>query len=310
MNPSDNPTPAPSSPSDKHTVVLIVDIVHSTALYESLGNLKARAAVGGCLAELSELVTAAEGRVIKSMGDGLLCTFPSAEQAVNAALGMYKPAASRDLAIRVGVDGGEFLEEGGDIFGDVVNTTSRIANLTKPDEVLISRLIRDDLPRFTQSLLGSVQPVMVKGKSAPLELYSFLEGTETGTMIAFAPVTPARELVSLVLSYGGATCTVDSKRAEVQLGREPGNDLVVANQYVSRHHSRIYYRGGKFVLVDQSANGTYLEPTGEAKIVLRREEGLLHGSGRIYLGFDPAEDQAEPVLYQLVRGSTEEPSSD
>lgn len=302
MNSDDHQSEA-SSPPDGTTVVLIVDVVHSTALYERVGNVEARAAVGGCLAQLSDVVAKFQGRVVKSMGDGLLCTFADANEAVRAALDMLKPAAQHELHLRIGVDAGEILEQDGDIFGDVVNTASRIANLSKPDEILVSRKIRSGLPRFIQAMLNGVQPIMVKGKSAPLELYSLLESSQTGTMMAFSVDDKAREASSLVLSYGGATHTVDAGHGQVQMGREPGNDLVITHQYASRHHARVYYKGGKFILVDESANGTYLEPSGQRPIALRREEGLLLGSGRIYLGFDPDRSEAEAVVYRVERGS-------
>jgi hypothetical protein len=54
------------------------------------------------------------------------------------------------------------------------------------------------------------------------------------------------------------------------------------------------------MLADQSANGTYLVPGNDRTLVLRREETLLHGSGRIYLGADPDASSTEPVLYRLV----------
>jgi hypothetical protein len=287
--------------------VLIVDVVHSTALYERIGNVEARAAVGGCLAKLSGVVAKFHGRVVKSMGDGLLCTFPGATEAVRAALEMLKPAAQHELRLRIGVDAGEVLEQSDDIFGDVVNTASRIANLSKPDEILVSRKVRNGLPRFIQAMLNGVQPIMVKGKSAPLELYSLLESPQPGTMMGFSVADDAREVTSLVLSYGGATHTVDAGHGQVRMGREPGNDLVVTHQYASRHHARVYYKGGKFILVDESANGTYLEPSGQRPIALRREEGLLLGSGRIHLGFDPDKSEAEAVVYRVERGGRPSP---
>jgi predicted component of type VI protein secretion system len=73
----------------------------------------------------------------------------------------------------------------------------------------------------------------------------------------------------------------------------------VAHKLVSRRHASVHYRGGKFVLVDESANGTFLVPEGHRTIVLRREEALLHGSGRIYLGADPDADPTEAVEFRV-----------
>ena len=52
----------------------------------------------------------------------------------------------------------------------------------------------------------------------------------------------------------------------------------------SRQHARIERRGDKYMLIDQSTNGTYLAPRGEQEMLLRREEVLLQGSATICFG--------------------------
>ncbi|MGH8634563.1 MAG: FHA domain-containing protein [Burkholderiales bacterium] len=68
-------------------------------------------------------------------------------------------------------------------------------------------------------------------------------------------------------------------------GREAaGNHMVVAGPMTSRRHAKIELRGGRFVLVDQSSNGTFVTLGGNAEMRLRREEAILYGSGVIALG--------------------------
>jgi class 3 adenylate cyclase len=300
MNSPDGSTPAPSSPVAKEVCVLIVDIVRSTALYEQLGNVRARETVGACLTDLSDVVARFGGRVVKSMGDGLLCAFVSPEHAVQAGLVMRDRVTEHGLAIRIGVQQGEVLEVAdGDIFGDAVNTASRIADVAKPSEILITGDVRAALPALVRLQVHEVQPVMVKGKREPLELYSILFGNDTGTIVAFTRMPPASRAAALRLAYGGTSCVVGPNRAEVSIGRERICDVVVAHKLVSRRHASVHYRGGKFVLVDESANGTFLVPEGHRTIVLRREEALLHGSGRIYLGADPDADPTEAVEFRV-----------
>ena len=79
------------------------------------------------------------------------------------------------------------------------------------------------------------------------------------------------------------------------LGRDQQNDVVIADRMASRMHARIERRRDKFVLVDQSSNGTFVTIEGEPEIQLRREEMILRGRGRVELRSRVA-DAADEVL--------------
>ena len=68
------------------------------------------------------------------------------------------------------------------------------------------------------------------------------------------------------------------------LGRGKDCELVIKGDLISRYHSKIEHRRGKFVLTDQSTNGTFVRSTEGQDIFLRREEFTLLGSGYISLG--------------------------
>ena len=74
------------------------------------------------------------------------------------------------------------------------------------------------------------------------------------------------------------------------LGRGKKVDFIVDDAMASREHARIACRRDKFVLTDQSTNGTYVE-TEEGVAYLRREEMTLTGKGKISFGRDLAEAQ-------------------
>lgn len=67
-------------------------------------------------------------------------------------------------------------------------------------------------------------------------------------------------------------------------GREATVDLVVAERKASRVHCAIERRQDKFMIIDRSANGTYVTINGDREIVLRREEAMLRHHGVIALG--------------------------
>ena len=68
------------------------------------------------------------------------------------------------------------------------------------------------------------------------------------------------------------------------MGRADDNDLVVKGNLISRIHAKIEMRRGKFVLVDQSTNGTFLQDTQGNEVFVRRDSTELGGEGTIGLG--------------------------
>jgi adenylate cyclase len=286
-----------------HAVVLIVDIVRSTALYEELGNQVARERVGACLRALGEIVTAQEGQVIKSMGDGLLCRFAVPDNAVAAATAMCARVPQLSLEIRVGLHYGEIIiEDDGDIFGDAVNTASRVADIANPGEILITRDLQALLTPSRHLMTRAVQPVSVKGKRDPLELFAVVMNTPNETMVF--SLTPAllselRPAPELEITYRGRVFRLDATHSELTVGRGSECDVVVEEQWASRVHARIYRRTDRFFLADRSANGTFVAHESMSTLFVHREETLLVQAGLIYLGSDPATQPTEPIRYRL-----------
>ncbi len=74
--------------------------------------------------------------------------------------------------------------------------------------------------------------------------------------------------------------------------------MIVNGDLISRHHSKIEHRRGKFIITDQSTNGTFIRTTEGQDIFLRREEFTLFGSGYISLG--KKVDLSDPNLIQFL----------
>src|SRR5882672_3884257 len=98
--------------------VLFADISGSTRLYEKLGNARALECIGLCLNIMRESALACRGRVVKTIGDELMCVFPDASAAAQAAaemqtrVEMQEPVAGNRLQIRIGFQFGPVLEKG------------------------------------------------------------------------------------------------------------------------------------------------------------------------------------------------------
>jgi class 3 adenylate cyclase len=93
------------------------------------------------------------GRIVKTTGDGLLVEFPSVVDAVRCAAevqsGMIdrEPEATgeRRIRFRIGVNVGDVIADGDDIFGDGVNVAARLEALAEPGGICISGTVRDDI---------------------------------------------------------------------------------------------------------------------------------------------------------------------
>ena len=98
------------------------------------------------------------GRIVKTTGDGMLVEFPSVVDAVRCAVELQRAMVDRNTDIaedkritsRIGVNLGDVIAEGGDIYGDGVNVAARLEALAEPDGICISGTvwdhIRDKLP--------------------------------------------------------------------------------------------------------------------------------------------------------------------
>ena len=94
----------------------------------------------------------------------------------------------------------------------------------------------------------------------------------------------SKSATKLTLTFRDQVVVVDEKRKGVNLGRADGNDLVVKGNLISRIHARVEMRRGKFLLIDQSTNGTFLENAQGDETFIRRDSTELSGQGIIGLG--------------------------
>jgi class 3 adenylate cyclase len=132
------------SVSQATAIILFADIVDSTQLTEQMGDKAFRAGARDLDGELRRIITESGGTTIdaKTLGDGVLATFPSASQAIEAALAFERAADGVRLQLHVGIHAGDVIREEGNVFGGAVNIAARISALSAPGEVLVSDTVR------------------------------------------------------------------------------------------------------------------------------------------------------------------------
>ncbi|NCB40093.1 MAG: adenylate/guanylate cyclase domain-containing protein, partial [Erysipelotrichia bacterium] len=66
--------------------VMFADIAQSTSLYDKIGDTAAHALISACIAAMTEVCVSHRGTIVKTIGDEIMCIFPTAEDAVGAAM--------------------------------------------------------------------------------------------------------------------------------------------------------------------------------------------------------------------------------
>lgn len=289
--------------------ILFADIAGSTRLFDVLGDEAARSKISTCLDMLSEVVATNDGTVIKTIGDEIMCTFPTAEDAATAACEMHEAlendrtemtaAGPVSLRIRVGVHFGPTILEHGDVFGDAVNVAARMVALAKARQIITTKGTVDQLSSVMQASARLIDRAPVKGKDV-MDIWELVWEQDDVTRISTDVINRAELDAHMVVSYHDTNLKLGRDRPQLVLGRSKTADVTVNESLASRQHVRIEFRRGKFFITDISTNGTYLKPAEADEMFLRREELQLSGSGMISLGRSFNEDPQEVVHFQSV----------
>jgi class 3 adenylate cyclase len=148
-----------AAPAAGPVTILFTDVEGSTALTERLGDAGAREVLRQHERTVRECLKAHGGSEVKTMGDGFMASFGSATQAVECAVAIQKAfavgaglappegaassAPKEGIRVRVGLNAGEPIAEGEDLFGTAVNLAARIAAEARGEEILVANVVRE-----------------------------------------------------------------------------------------------------------------------------------------------------------------------
>ena len=275
-------------------VVLYADITDSTRLYEEHGDAKARDAVAHCVQIMSSVVQGLGGRVVKTIGDEIMCVFEHPVKALMAGgdiHGVVRRAseagefATGPLRVKVGLHYGNGIAMADDVEGQAAMVAQGIVKMAKADQTLTSAYTIDALPPGLRMGVRFFDSARVEGAQGEIDVYELVWDVDGATMQTDTrPREPQAVHVRLVLEYQGTRYELTEDRPSISLGRVEGNDIVVPTDLTSRSHAQIEYRRGRFFLTDNSANGTQVVFDEGNTTTLRREHLALQGRGSICLG--------------------------
>jgi class 3 adenylate cyclase len=297
------PTRTSGASAAKARTVLFADLTGANALYDTLGDARALMNITRCLVLLEDQAFEHRGQVIKTIGDEMLCQFPDANTAANAAAAMhqriehYVASVSVAIGLKIGLHTGPLIEDKGDVFGDSVNIAARLVKLAHPGQTLSDAITVAGMRPTLRKRARAFDRITIKGKSDEIEIVELgwrrragaPSTTEQGELLE------QRQSACITLFFGGREIPVDSGVSAFTIGRDASSDLCVTSRKASRQHARIEWRRDKFVLFDHSTNGTYVRLEGSPEVLVKHESFLLRGRGIFSLG-EAAKPKAQGTI--------------
>jgi class 3 adenylate cyclase len=292
---------------DIELAILFADVVGSTRLYELMGDLRARDMVAICIDVMRSATEQRSGTVIKTMGDEVMATFPTADDALNAAAQMQQQISThaqlkvdgQPVAIRIGCHFGPVMLENRDVFGATVHTANRMTSQAKAGQIITTAATVEKLSPEWRASCRQIDVATLKGQGNEVTLYEVLWQTEDVTSMVPAIAMNARSArhMRLRLSCNEREVLVDEHHAAITIGRAEDNDVVVKGNLISRLHARIEINRNKFVLIDQSTNGTFVQTLEGEESFVRRDSLQIKGEGMIGLGRLPEQDSPQTIRF-------------
>jgi adenylate cyclase len=159
--------------------VLVVDVVESVRLMqedEASTVHRWRSQIDGIV---KDIVPAYGGRLVKSLGDGLMLEFSQSPPAVDAAFAIQKLAErgneglaeNRKMRLRIGVHVSSLVADEHDVYGHGVNLTARLATLAGPGEIVVSADVRDQLTPLLDADIEDLGECYLKHVRQPVRAF-------------------------------------------------------------------------------------------------------------------------------------------
>jgi TolB-like protein len=186
--------------------ILAADVVGYSRLMEQdeVGTLRALKERRKSI--LQPQVTEHSGRIVKVMGDGVLVEFASAVKAVACAVKLQEHMASanvslsddRHIVLRIGINLGDIMVEGSDLYGDGVNIAARLEGIAEPGDILISGTVYDYVKNKVEFGFNDLGARTLKNIEEPVRVYRV---ANTPTAYITAPKAAAAKPSIAVLPF-------------------------------------------------------------------------------------------------------------
>ena len=167
---------------DLEVAILFADVVGSTQIYDRFGDTKASETVAHCLEVMKDATHQFSGTVIKTIGDEVMSTFATVDDAMGAASQMQVRISSDGeggedripVSIRIGCHFGPVVKETNDIFGAAVHTANRMTSQAKANQIIISGTSVDQMSDEWKVQTRQIDVATVRGRLDEVALFELI----------------------------------------------------------------------------------------------------------------------------------------
>ena len=290
----------------RETTVLFAGLMGAADLIAAAGDAAEQETMKKYLEVLTKAAEAGGGRAINVGHDRLMVLLGGPDAAadtaaaMHTALGEVPKVKHAKLSLGTGFHHGPVIQEKGEVFGDTVTLAARLAEQAGSGQIITSEETGKRLGPLYKAYTRRLGPIQIKGRAEEVGICELVwKADENATK--FARRNPAEPLakVELTLRYRDKKVVRRRDKETVVIGRGEDCGLVVADELASRQHCTIERRHDHFVLIDTSANGTFVTIEGEREVMLQREELMLRKHGWITFG-QPGALAHEMVEFSLA----------
>jgi class 3 adenylate cyclase len=195
------------------------------------------------------------GRIVRNTGDGLLAEFPSVVDAVRCAAEIQRGMADREpevpeerrIRFRIGINLGDVIAEGDDIFGDGVNVAARLEALAEPGGICVSRVVRDQVRDKLDYTFEDMGEQQVKNIVRPVRVYELRPQAKFAVAMSAAVSIPqaaaAPRLSIVVLPFANLSNDPEQGYFADGITDDPTTDLSrIARSFVISRNTAFTYR--------------------------------------------------------------------
>jgi class 3 adenylate cyclase/pSer/pThr/pTyr-binding forkhead associated (FHA) protein len=242
--------------------VMFTDIKGSTAYFEKYGDGAGLLMVHQCNDALRRVVESRKGRVIKTIGDGMMAAFDECLHSVEAALEMQtslaqlnslRPESDR-VAVRIGLHYDTGIMRSNDIFGDVVNVASRVENVAAPGQIVISDTLYEQV-RQSGFVVRELGRFLLKGKTHERTLYEVAWTVRKEAQVSREQAAVPNAKPGFKLQLIGKDGSIGAEypiQESLTIGRTEGDIRFTADANLAPRNARVFIEEGQLFVEDLS----------------------------------------------------------
>lgn len=271
--------------------ILLVDLLGSVRLHERLQKAEAQLMAERYLKRIQHVIEGFSGEVVNTEGDELMAVFTEPANACQAAIEMQKrigdlpPSSAVKLAMRIGLSHGSVNKTESDYTGQTIDIAACMTGIAKPGQILASLPLVAALPAQLKMMAKKRDDVSInRSIQSVFELVIPKLNYRPRVENSLFTVTEEGEIKTQVLYLRYLDKSVVLRETKINIGRNPGNDLLIHTPLASRNHAHIERSGHGIVLVDHSQNGTFITCEGEPEVFIHNNRFNLYGRGVISFG--------------------------